>query len=44
MANTKRIPTFTSAITIGTPKSVLPNGTTAIVMMAGITAKHGASQ
>ena len=36
--------TFTSAMIIGTPNSVLPKGTTAMVMMAGITARHGASQ
>ena len=33
-----------SAITIGTPNNVLPNGTTAIVRIAGIIARHGASQ
>jgi hypothetical protein len=33
-----------SAITIGTPKRVLPNGTTAIVVMAGTIARQGASQ
>ena len=31
-------------MTIGTPKSVLPNGTTASVVIAGIIARQGASQ
>jgi hypothetical protein len=44
MANTNRMPTFTSAMIIGTPNRVLPKGTTAMVMIAGITARHGASQ
>ena len=44
MANTNNTPMFTLAMTIGTPRRVLPKGTTAIVSIAGAMARHGASQ
>ena len=44
MANTYKIPTLMSAITMGTPSRVLPNGTTAMVVIAGTMARQGASQ
>ena len=44
MANTKSTPTFTFAMTIGTPNSELPKGITASVKIAGTIARQGASQ
>ena len=43
-AKTQRTPTFTLAITIGTPRNVLPNGMTAKAIIDGAIAHAGASQ
>ncbi len=43
-AKTNSTPMLMLAMTIGTPKSVLPKGITAMVMIAGTIARPGASQ